>query len=72
MFLSLAFLLTQSGFITSFSQLMTGKKQISIEWQNTKPSGYIEVLNGKLGKISIVEGKGKISNESFYLQIWRL
>ena len=24
-----------------------------------KPSGYIEVLNGKLEKISISEGKGK-------------
>ncbi len=52
MLLSLAFLLTQSGFIKSVSQVMTDKKQIAIEWQNFKPSGYIEVLNGKLGERS--------------------
>jgi hypothetical protein len=65
MLLSLAFLLTQSGFITSFSQVMTVNKQITIEWQNIKPSGYIEVLNGKLEKISISEGKGKITGDHF-------
>ena len=65
MLLSLAFLLTQSRFFTSFPQEMTVKKQISIEWQNSKPAGYIEVLNGKLEKISISEGKGKISGDHF-------
>jgi hypothetical protein len=62
---SLIFLLIQSRFFNSFPQEMTVKKQISVEWQNSKPAGYIEVLNGKLEKISISEGKGKISGDHF-------
>jgi hypothetical protein len=64
-FLSLAFLLSQLGFFTTFCQPVRDKIQIAIEWQNLKPSGYIEVLNGKLESISISSGKGKITKDHF-------
>jgi hypothetical protein len=34
-------------------------KKIAIEWQNEKPSGTIEVLNGKLDNIIVTKGSGK-------------
>ena len=55
----------QSLFITTSSQGIADKDQIAIEWQNSKPVGFIEVLNGKLEQISISEGKGKINNDHF-------
>lgn len=41
--------------------------QIVIEWNSGKPSGIIEVRNGKLSTIRIEKGKGKISGSSFQL-----
>ncbi|MBK7713067.1 MAG: hypothetical protein IPJ37_20605 [Bacteroidales bacterium] len=64
-FLLLVILLTQSGYTPSLSQPDMKGKQVSVVWQNVKPSGYIEVFNGKLDKITISEGKGKISNDHF-------
>ena len=63
--LLLILLLSQPVFITAIPQVISDKKHIAIEWQNIKPSGYIEVLNGKLEKISISKGKGKITNDHF-------
>jgi len=41
------------------------RQQISIEWNNGKPSGTIDVLNGNLTKIEIIKGRGKIKNNRF-------
>ena len=64
-YMSLVFLIFQSGYLKSFSQPVTDKKQVLVEWQNIKPSGYIEVLNGKLESIAITSGKGKITKDHF-------
>jgi hypothetical protein len=47
-FVSLVMMVIQTGLITSCSQGEPGKMKIAIEWQNIKPSGAIEVFNGKL------------------------
>jgi hypothetical protein len=65
LFLLFVFFLYRSVSITSQSQEKTVSCRIAIEWQNVKPSGYIEVFNGKLEKISIREGSGKISGDNF-------
>ena len=49
----------------SFSQVPAASQQIAVEWLNQKPSGYIEVVNGKLNGIAISRGKGKIGNDHF-------
>jgi hypothetical protein len=64
-FLSIVLILSPSGFLTSYTQVNTGKKQVAIEWQNVKPSGYIEVYNGQLKSLTISAGKGKIDNDHF-------
>jgi len=38
---------------------------VSVKWNNSKPSGSIEVLNGSVEKITISRGKGKIRNNLF-------
>lgn len=40
-------------------------QQVAIEWPNVRSKGAIEVLNGKLLKIEIVEGKGTVKRDSF-------
>lgn len=40
--------------------------KVIVKWQNTKPQGRIEVLNGKLENIAIIKGKGKASNQYYY------
>jgi len=58
--------LAQSLVSPSYGQILSGKKQISVEWQYDKPSGYIEVYNGKLEGISISHGKGRIKGDHFF------
>ncbi len=41
------------------------RQKVSIEWNNGKPSGTIEVMNGALIKIEIIRGKGKIKDNRF-------
>lgn len=41
------------------------KQKVSIEWNNGKPYGTIEVLNGSLSKIEIIKGKGKVKGNRF-------
>ncbi len=65
MLLSFVLSLTQSGFLISFSRETLDTSQVAIEWQNTKPAGFIEVYNGKLEKISVSAGKGKINSDHF-------
>ncbi len=40
-------------------------QKIVVEWEKTPVKGTLEVLNGKLLKIEIVKGKGKIKGNSF-------
>jgi len=63
--LLLAFWLTQSWDYIALCQVIPEYKQIAVEWQNKKPSGYIEVLNGKLENITISKGNGKIKDDHF-------
>ncbi|MEO8960336.1 MAG: hypothetical protein ABI325_00540 [Ginsengibacter sp.] len=43
----------------------TSRQKISIEWNNAKPSGTIEVLNGTLIKIEVIGGKAKVKDNRF-------
>jgi hypothetical protein len=63
--LLLAFLITQSEVHTANCQIIPVNKRIAVEWQNDKPVGHIEVLNGKLENITISKGKGKIKEDHF-------
>jgi hypothetical protein len=65
MFLLLILLLNQTLAHKSYAQGANDKKQIAVEWQNRKPSGYVEVINGKLDGISISKGKGRIIKDHF-------
>ncbi len=58
-------ILTLSSQNFSFSQSLNGTKKIAVEWRNFNPSGYVEVLNGKLDKICIISGKGKTDGDKF-------
>ncbi len=40
-------------------------RQVVIEWQNVQSKGTIEVLNGNLLKIEIVQGNGRVKRNSF-------
>jgi len=42
-----------------------GDRQVAIEWPNGRSRGTIEVLNGKLLKIEIVQGKGTAGQDAF-------
>jgi len=42
-------------------------QQVVIEWSNVQSRGTIEVLNGQLSKIEILEGKGIVNRASFDL-----
>lgn len=67
------FILFLSGILISalmnISGQITDKKpfsqKISIEWQDGNPAGTIEILHGKLSKIEIIKGKGKVKGNSF-------
>src|SRR5665647_569957 len=39
--------------------------KIFVEWQDEKPSGTIEVLNGSLEKITLIKGKGHSMEKHF-------
>ncbi|MEN8227305.1 MAG: hypothetical protein ABFS38_04055 [Bacteroidota bacterium] len=41
------------------------KQKIFIEWSSVQPAGTIEVQNGKLNKIEIIKGRGKVKNNRF-------
>ena len=38
---------------------------ISVIWNNQKPAGTIEILNGSLKSVKITSGKGQIKNNRF-------
>ena len=42
-----------------------GTMRVFVEWQNEKPAGTIEVLNGTFGNVTIARGKGKIRGNHF-------
>jgi hypothetical protein len=64
-FLIIILVLLQSRGIMSSTPVLEDNKKIAIEWQGVKPSGYIEVFNGKLKTIEITSGKGKVNNDHF-------
>jgi hypothetical protein len=51
----------------AFSQNSVDKtvQTIAVEWHDAEPKGTIEVYNGRLSNIRIVDGKGKIHGNSF-------
>ena len=55
------------GNLNANSQNKTGPacQTIALEWQNSQPKGTLEVVNGQLQKIKIVNGKGRITGNSF-------
>jgi hypothetical protein len=67
------FILFLSSILISASMNISGQitdkkpfsQKISIEWQDGKPAGTIEILYGKLSKIEIIKGKGKVKGNSF-------
>ncbi|MEO9023089.1 MAG: hypothetical protein ABI237_06520 [Ginsengibacter sp.] len=70
----LAILLSVSLFILFSSPVSSFDKgkaknnstqKVSIEWNNGRPSGTIEILNGTLIKIEVKRGKGKIKDNHF-------
>lgn len=46
-------------------ELHPSRQKVSIEWSSGKPSGTINVLNGRLTKIEIIKGNGKIIDTRF-------
>ena len=40
-------------------------RKIAVKWLNEKPAGHIEVSNGELEKISLLEGRAKIKGNKF-------
>jgi hypothetical protein len=51
--------------VSGQSILNLNNQRIAVEWQKGKIKGAIEVSNGKLVKIEIIRGKGKIKENSF-------
>ncbi len=43
----------------------SGNIKVSVEWQNERPSGTIEVMNGSLEKLGVVKGSGKARENHF-------
>jgi hypothetical protein len=63
---SLSILFSFSGSSMDKGKAMgISRQKVSIEWNNGKPSGTIEVMNGALIKIEIIRGKGKIKDNRF-------
>lgn len=48
-----------------FTERTPFSQKLSIEWQEGKPAGTIEILNGRLSKIEIIKGKGKVKGNRF-------
>jgi hypothetical protein len=42
-----------------------GMAKISVEWENGRPSGSIEILSGKLDKITLIKGEGESVDRQF-------
>ncbi len=42
-----------------------GTMRVFVEWQNEKPAGTIEVLNGTFGNVSNCQGERKDQGKSF-------
>jgi|WetSurMetagenome_2_1015567.scaffolds.fasta_scaffold00875_5 hypothetical protein len=63
--LLLTLCLTQWQYNTASCQAITENKRIAVEWQSEKPSGSVEVINGKLYNIKISKGKGIVKDSHF-------
>lgn len=63
--LIIVFCLAQSMLLNTFGQITPENKRIAVEWQNEKPVGHIEVLNGMLKNITITKGKGNVKEDHF-------
>jgi len=63
-FLLSLFLIVQAH-VFGIGSDVPGKTKISVEWQNEKPAGYIEVVNGTLESLVISKGRGKARDAHF-------
>jgi hypothetical protein len=61
----LLFWTVQSLAFTAYCQNIQEYTHIALEWQNDKPSGFIEILNGTMESIKISKGKGYVKNNHF-------
>jgi hypothetical protein len=61
----LLFWIAKPLFFAAFCQDNQDNSFIAIEWQNEKPAGFIEVINGKLENIKIIKGKGSTRLDHF-------
>jgi hypothetical protein len=41
------------------------KKVIAVEWNSGRPQGQIKILNGKLGRLALAVGKGRVTGPNF-------
>jgi len=69
LFLTGLFVLACCSFqVLSQTSINPGNLKIAIAWQKGPSKGAIEVLNGKLLKIEILTGKGRIKGNSFEIK----
>jgi hypothetical protein len=54
-----------TGILNVLSINAQDAQRVLIKWLNEKPLGHIELYNGGLEKISLLQGKGKISSNKF-------
>ncbi len=64
--LSIVILFTGSTGFNENKQKDENITTIHIEWAGTTPEGKIEVFNGKLNHLFLVEGKGKVTGKEFH------
>lgn len=55
-------------FCTMVVNIFAQKTQIRVEWKDNIPQGTVNVSNGRLAKLGLISGKGKIKDNSFQFQ----
>jgi hypothetical protein len=63
--LLLIFFLVSTGITDALCQNKQDIKEITIKWQNEKPQGHIEVLNGDLQEIKLRDRDGKVKENQY-------
>lgn len=59
------FIVTQSAGYHACAVKAGEKSKVAVEWQNVRPEGYIEIFNGKLEDLKIIQGKGSVNKDHF-------
>jgi hypothetical protein len=64
-YLFLLVLFVYSSKDNALCQINLESVKIAVEWQNERPQGYVEVLNGQLVSIKPIKGQAKIKKNQF-------